>query len=69
VSLRRREGETPIVREIRGGQFLGQSEMVAHFGLGAFAGDVYELSIAWPSGQTSVIHDLPARTTQLFEEE
>jgi hypothetical protein len=69
VSLIRRKGERPLVREIRAGsQFLGQSELVAHFGLGDLAGRVFELRVQWPSGQTRVLRDVPSRTTQLIEE-
>jgi enediyne biosynthesis protein E4 len=69
VSLRRRSDELPLIREIRGGgQFLGQSEMIAHFGLGAFTGDVFEVRVDWPSGKSRVLRGVPARTTQVIEE-
>lgn len=69
VRLFRRRGEAPLVREIRGGsQFLGQSELVAHFGLGRFEGRVLALHIEWPSGRKQRLHDLAVRTTHIVEE-
>jgi len=69
VSLRRRTGEPALVREIRAGnQFLGQSEMIAHFGLGRFEGAISELRVDWPSGYSRVLRDVPACTTQVIEE-
>jgi enediyne biosynthesis protein E4 len=69
VSLRRRAGEAPLVREIRAGsQFLGQSETIAHFGLGTFEGPLLELRVDWPSGHRSVLNDLTARTTVVVDE-
>ena len=42
--------------------FLGQSELVAHFGLGTHESTVDTVTIRWPvSGQVTVLRDLPAR--------
>jgi hypothetical protein len=69
VLLRRRAGEAPLLREVVGGNhFLGQSEAVAHFGLGRFEGRVFELRVEWPSGRTQILHDLPARRVHVVEE-
>ena len=39
------------IREIDGGSnYLGQSERVAHFGLGAVGGPVFHVQVIWPSG-------------------
>ena len=39
------------IREIDGGSnYLGQSERVAHFGLGAASGPVFRVQVIWPSG-------------------
>ncbi len=44
--------------------FLGQSELVAHFGLGTHESTVDTVTIRWPvSGQVTVLRDLPARAT------
>ncbi len=43
----------------RGATYLGQSQLVAHFGLGS-ASEVELLTIAWPNGATDVWNDLPA---------
>lgn len=52
-------------REIySGSQFLGQSERVAHFGLGAGSAPVAEVRIFWPAtGREQVFHDVPRNTT------
>lgn len=42
----------------RGGTFLGQSQLVAHFGL-ADAAEVDQLTVEWPNGSSSVLTDLP----------
>jgi hypothetical protein len=59
LTLTRNRGERPLVRDISGGsQFLGQSERIAHFGLGDFRGKLAELRIDWPSGRQTVLHDV-----------
>ena len=42
-----------------GSNYLSQSEMIAHFGLGARESPVWELVIEWPSGARQVLHDVP----------
>ncbi len=56
------------IREIRSGQgYLGQNELVAHFGLG-HATRVESLTIRWPSGAVETLRDLPAdRLVQVVE--
>lgn len=43
----------------RGGTYLGQSERLVHFGLGA-ATSIDELTLKWSDGSTTVLSDLPA---------
>ena len=43
----------------RGATYLGQSQLVAHFGLGS-ASDVDQLTIEWTNGTTTVLNDVPA---------
>ncbi len=43
----------------RGATYLGQSQLVAHFGLGS-ASDVDQLAIEWTNGTTTVWNDVPA---------
>ena len=51
-----------MVREVRAsGQFLGQSEAIAHFGLGSFAGAVHGLEVRWPSGEVTRMSELESR--------
>jgi hypothetical protein len=38
--------------------FLGQSERVAHFGLGPAAGPVHRVEVVWPSGQSQSLADV-----------
>jgi hypothetical protein len=62
VTVRRRSGEPEQVREIRAsGQFLGQNEAVAHFGLGAHDGPVQSVHVRWPDGRTTELHDVDPR--------
>jgi hypothetical protein len=51
----------PQVREIHSGsQFLGQSEAIAHFGLGAGSADIDRVTVYWPA--TGRTNDLSAIT-------
>jgi hypothetical protein len=48
------------VREISGGgSYLSQSDLRAHFGVGAQT-SVDSIEIAWPSGAKSIFHDVAA---------
>jgi len=48
-----------LVHEVDGGSnFLAQSDLVAHFGLGADAGTIDRVSIRWPSGAESAYFDV-----------
>ncbi|MFI5307583.1 MAG: CRTAC1 family protein [Polyangiales bacterium] len=69
LTLVRRLGEAPLVRDLLGGtQFLGQSESVVHFGLGDLEGPVRELQIQWPSGRRQILRNLAPRQTLLVVE-
>lgn len=48
--------------------FLGQSESTAHVGLGALEGPVASVTVRWPSGAVSQLHEVKARRTILVEE-
>jgi hypothetical protein len=70
-------GVKPLVREISNqAAFLGQSEAVAHFGLGKRNnGEVWRVRVEWPPlhtdaiGQTSVYYHVPVRTTFVIRRE
>jgi len=55
VSVWTASGGSPLVREISSGShFLGQSETIAHFGLGAGTAPVDRVTVYWPAtGRTS----------------
>ena len=44
--------------------FLGQSERIAHFGLGAGSAPLHEVELVWPSGETTLLSNV-ARNQQL----
>jgi len=46
----------------RGGTYLGQSQRIAHFGLGS-ATSIDELSLEWTDGTTTLLTDLPVNQT------
>lgn len=49
-------GDEPMLEEIGGkSHFLGQSEAIAHFGLGVSSGDSVRLEIQWPSGIRQIV--------------
>lgn len=49
--------------------FLGQSELVEHFGLGNEIESVDQITIHWPaSGKTTVLEDVPVNTTIVVNE-
>jgi hypothetical protein len=69
VTLRRRAGEPPLVRTLVGGsQYLGQSESIVHFGLGAFEGEVAEIEVQWPTGDRTTLRDVTPRQVLLVRE-
>jgi hypothetical protein len=69
VLVTRAAGERGLLREVSGGNaFLGQSEAVAHFGLGSWAGPLHELRVRWPSGRTQVLNDVMPRQRLLVRE-
>ena len=51
-------GDLEQTRQILGGSGIVQAEMVAHFGLGSRTG-VDRLEVRWPSGQVTVLENLP----------
>jgi hypothetical protein len=67
VRLWERAGSTALIRELDGGShYLGQSETVAHFGLGGDAGTVDRVEVYWPStGRKSVLRDV-ARNQEIL---
>ena len=64
VRVRVTPGATPQVREIGAStHFMGQSEAVAHFGLGSGEAPIFEVRVEWPaSGAVQVFHDVPRRS-------
>ncbi len=66
VTVRRTPESPPQVHEYGGPTyFLGHSERVAHFGLGAGEAPVYEIRVRWPaSGEEQVFHNV-ARNSEL----
>lgn len=57
------------VREIDGGNnYLGQSEFVAHFGLGPLTGPVHRVAVVWPSGATQEFFDVEPNTVFVVTE-
>jgi hypothetical protein len=57
-------GAAKQVREVGvSSHFLGQSESVAHFGLGTGRRPVALVSVVWPSGQTQLLWNVPRNTT------
>ncbi len=59
--------ELPQMREIRSGSnFLGQSERVAHFGLGSGAGETVGVKVTWPRTGRTVIYDNVPRNSELL---
>ena len=55
-----------MVREINAGShFLGQSESIAHIGLGSMNGPIDLIQIEWPSGITQEFEHVQANTTLL----
>jgi hypothetical protein len=63
VTLQAIEGGPEQVREIgTASHFLGQSERIAHFGLGPADGAVHRVSVRWPSGLTAEYLDVPPGT-------
>ncbi len=60
----------PQTRYITGGgtNYLSQSDMTVHFGLGPRDEPVYQLTIDWPSGTTQVFSNVAINTTLLAVE-
>jgi len=57
------------VREIGvGSHFLGQSERIAHFGLGIGTTPVHDVSISWPSGQVQHFSNVARNSTLVATE-
>jgi len=53
-------GPTQVRAVGAGSHFLGQSERIAHFGLGPGpGGPVHEVHVTWPSGKTRTWEDVP----------
>ena len=61
------EGGPTMVREMRAGNnFLGQNEMMVHFGLGNDTGPLAKLTIQWPNGETEVLSNIERNQTLAF---
>lgn len=70
VALTVREGDSPIIRELHSGSnFLGQNEVVLHFGLAGDTETVSRIEITWPTpGPERVVQTLyNAATRQAIE--
>ena len=66
VFLTRAPRERPMLREVSGGNgYLGQSEAVAHFGLGDWTGRLHELRVQWSGGGESILHGVEHQITAL----
>lgn len=52
-------GETLMSRMDAGNNYLSQSEMSVHFGLGSFD-TIEELRVEWPNGDTTIMNDVAA---------
>ena len=65
------EGGPKQIREVSASSdFLGQSEITAHFGLGDLTSDsVHLVRIEWLSGIVQEFHDVPKNTVLVAEEE
>jgi hypothetical protein len=57
------------IREIGvASHYLGQSERIAHFGLGTGTGPVHSVTISWPSGQSQQFPNVARNTTLVANE-
>ncbi|MGH0035504.1 MAG: FG-GAP-like repeat-containing protein [Myxococcota bacterium] len=64
VTLESDPGGPVQVRHIgASSHFLGESERVAHFGLGDHPGPVHRVTVEWPGWGTSVFDDVPVNQT------
>ncbi|MBW2258464.1 MAG: ASPIC/UnbV domain-containing protein, partial [Deltaproteobacteria bacterium] len=70
ITVHATEGAPPMVHEIKaGGQYLSQSEIVAHFGLGSGGGLVSEVRVRWPeTGEEQVLTDVPRNALLVVEQ-
>lgn len=69
VLLTRSPGEAPQVRELgASSHYLGQSEVLAHFGLGDEPQPVHRIEVLWPGGQVSVLQDVAVDRRLLVRE-
>lgn len=70
LTLQVSDGEPPQIREMGvGGHYMGQSESIAHFGLGQGTAPLLELRVFWPgSGRTTVLRDVARDQLLVLEE-
>ncbi len=69
ITLQAAPGGPVQVREMgTAGHFLGQSERVAHFGLGDGASPVHKVTVKWPSGAVQEFLDVARNATLVASE-
>ncbi|MEO2045625.1 MAG: CRTAC1 family protein [Pirellulales bacterium] len=57
------EGGTEQTRHISGGSnYLSQSELIAHFGVGERSETLHQLIVEWPSGARQIYSDIPVNS-------
>ena len=58
----------PQIWEVHAGNnFLGQDEIIAHFGLGKGSQPVYRVTIEWPDGAVEVLENVARNTTVVID--
>jgi hypothetical protein len=70
VSVRAQPDGPEQLREVRAsGQYLGQSEVVLHFGLGSGVETADQIRVLWPTtGREEVLRDVPCNRTVVISE-
>lgn len=64
VRIRTTSSDPWMLRQMGvGSHFMGQSEAVAHFGLGTAIASIATVEIRWPSGIRQVLHDVASNQT------
>jgi hypothetical protein len=69
VELVAAEGSSPVLKVLTGGNdYLGQSESIIHFGLGANIESVDTVTIRWPSGIVQILSEVASNQLLLVTE-